>query len=135
MSVSPSSEWLTQHYSFFRNLPLSSIKLVGDHFLYTCDINVWFRGDIIRRYKMPVIILNYNNLKLYSLLQNYPWEQKCYKNFSAPWQFFLGISYKSINIYLTAIIDMILSITTIWNIQLSKWYILNDNNLKLYTLL
>ena len=48
---------------------------------------------------------------------------------------FSGHTYKSINIYLTAIIDMILFITTIWNIQLSKWYILNDNNLKLYTLL
>ena len=68
LSVCPSSEWLRQHYSCFRNLPLSSIKLVGDHFLYTCDINVWFRGDIIRKYKTPVIILNYNNLKLYSLL-------------------------------------------------------------------
>ena len=56
MSVSPLSERLAQHHSFFRNLPLSSIKLVGDHFLYTCDINVWFRGDIIRRYKTPVIL-------------------------------------------------------------------------------
>ena len=23
--------------------------IVGDHFLYSCDLNVWFRGDIVRR--------------------------------------------------------------------------------------
>ena len=23
--------------------------LVGDHYLYSCDLNVWFRGDIVGR--------------------------------------------------------------------------------------
>ena len=26
-----------------------SRTLVGDHFLYSCGLNVWFRGDIVRR--------------------------------------------------------------------------------------
>ena len=25
-------------------------SLVGDHFLYYCDLNVYIRGDILRRY-------------------------------------------------------------------------------------
>ena len=27
----------------------SRVPLVGDHFLYSRDLNVWFRGDIVRR--------------------------------------------------------------------------------------
>ena len=27
----------------------SRVSLVGDHFLYSHDINVWFSGDIVRR--------------------------------------------------------------------------------------
>ena len=27
----------------------SKASLVGDHFLYSCGLNVWFRGDIVRR--------------------------------------------------------------------------------------
>ena len=27
----------------------SRASLAGDHFLYSCDANVWFRGDIVRR--------------------------------------------------------------------------------------
>ena len=30
--------------------------LVGDHFLYSCDPHVWFRGDIVRRTKMLVTL-------------------------------------------------------------------------------
>ena len=27
----------------------SRASSVGDHFIYSCDLNVWFRGDIVRR--------------------------------------------------------------------------------------
>ena len=27
----------------------SRASLAGDHFIYSCDANVWFRGDIVRR--------------------------------------------------------------------------------------
>ena len=27
----------------------SEAALIGDHFLYSHDLNVWFRGDIVRR--------------------------------------------------------------------------------------
>ena len=28
----------------------------GDHFLYTCNLNVWFRGDIVRRNRILVTL-------------------------------------------------------------------------------
>ena len=32
-----------------RRIYLTNKSLVGDHFLYSHDLNVWFRGDIVRR--------------------------------------------------------------------------------------
>ena len=27
----------------------SRASIVGDHFLHSCDVNVWFRGDVVRK--------------------------------------------------------------------------------------
>ena len=31
-------------------------RIVGDHFLHSHDLNLWFRGDIVRRNKMLVTL-------------------------------------------------------------------------------
>ena len=46
----------------------SRIILVGDRFFYSCDLNVWSRGDIVRRIKMLVTLKGFRLIFIFTLI-------------------------------------------------------------------
>ena len=42
--------------------------LAGDHFLYSRDLNVWSRGDIVRRIKMLVTLKGFRLIFIFTLI-------------------------------------------------------------------
>ena len=46
----------------------SRIFLVGDRFFYSCDLNVWSRGDMVRRIKMLVTLKGFRLIFIFTLI-------------------------------------------------------------------